>query len=321
MAKTVTLADAVDGYLESLKGHLLPRTIEVNGTIASEFLRFIGSKHGLRGKYGAELIDGLARKTQAWVNSMIAEGLKPSTIHWKMCTIRALFNWCIRFGYMTVNPAAFVRMPPVPSITKPIYTHDEYLKIINAAKGTHNYWLVVCAYRTGLSMVDICNLKWESVDMINLMISLRRQKMKRKGAGAVTVPFVEGSDIHECLLTLQDAEVNDAWPGPGYVHHGLARMYQTEDSSVVRSYKRLLAKVGIEGRSFKSWRNTFISKLANSGVNHVVACKMSGHSNPAQFAAYVKPDVVAMRQAIVISSEFMEGRNENKIQIKSPAKT
>lgn len=307
--RSITLVEAYEAWISERQAHVLEETTKRSRADVEAFLDKIGSDAGFTP-------DDLYRRCQKYVD-YLAQSDQPLTIRRKLTSIKGMFNWCIRHGYLPSNPMNLVRLPPLQHKEHQLYTHEEYLRIREAAKGTENYWLVTCAYRTGLSLVDICNLKWESVDLKNLMIVTNRQKLKRKGGGRVQIPILSGSDLHQCLLILKEAPMVDAWPGPGYVCHGLALKYQANPNTVKISYDRLRAKLGIK-TSFKAWRNTFISGLANSGVSTAIGCKISGHSNPAQFAEYVKPDLVALRDVVTRATDFMERKHENQITIREP---
>lgn len=310
----ITLYEAMEAYLQERAPHVLPYTTEASRRIARLFLIAMGPYSRLD-RWDHELWDAISHRLQLYVASM--SHLNPSTIRDRLKPVSGCFNWCIRHGYVNFNPVTFLKLPPLRKTEPVIYNHEEYLQITKAAKGTPLHWLVICAYRTGLSMVDICNLKWSSVDLLNMMIITNRQKLARSGGGRVYIPILHNSDMHQCLLILKEAPLEDAWPGPGYVCHELALRYHVSSFAVVTSYARLMSKLGIN-KTFKSWRNTFLSGLANSGVQTVIACKMSGHSNPAMLAHYVKPDPIALRDVLTQATDFMEKRDQNKITIKKP---
>jgi integrase len=318
--KTITLAEAVDRYLEERREVVKEDTYIKESMALTRFLEAMGTSQGLSRTDRLSLVEGLANRLQAWVDRM-NKTKKPWTIRYYTCQASHIFRWCIRNGYMINNPMQFVRVPRIQRPVLPIFTHEQYLQCLECTKGTAMHWLITCAYRTGLSMVDICTLRWEEVDMDNLIIQRKRQKILHTGAPPVIIPFLEDSDLHQSLLLLREAPVEDAWPGPGYVHHELAATYKGSHARICMLHAAMLRRLGIKGLTFKSWRNTFISNIANSGANAVIACKMSGHANPAMLAAYIKPDISALREAITKASDFMERKNEKQITIKSTAKT
>jgi integrase len=281
--REITLADAAEEYLKEKAGHILPHTLDDARRQLEFWLEAMGTNDGLRGKDGLMLVDVLTSRLKKYVAEISAR-CTPNTVRYKLSQPAGVLNWLVCNGYLLLNPMKRVQLPPLKHAEKVVYTHEEYLRIRKACEGSELHWLVTCAYRTGLSMVDICNLRWESVDLKNLIIITNRQKLKRKGGGRVYIPILPGSDLHQGFLLLKEAPVEDAWPGPGYVHHGLALIYQSNEPVMMMRYRRFLKELGIN-KKFKDWRNTFISGLANSGVATAIGCKISGHSNPAQFAA------------------------------------
>lgn len=318
--RTITLAEAVDRFLEYRRGNRSEQTVMADEQILRDFLIAMGSSRGFSGKDSLAMVEEFARRIQKWIDHLL-KTRKPATVSQYKIRAHAVFQWCIQHGYLSHNPAQFVRVPPIEKPVLPIFTHEQYLQCRAFSQGTYLHWMVTCAYRTGLSLVDVCLLRWEEVDMDNLVISRKRHKMRNLGGRPVIIPFLDGSDIHQSLLLLQEAPSDDSWPGPGYVHHELAGLYMGSHARLGETHKRMLQKLGIKGLSFKSWRNTFISGIANSGANPSIACKMSGHSNPTMLAHYIKPDVSALREAITRASDFMERKNEKQITLKSTAQT
>ncbi len=313
----MTLHEAAEEYLNEKAAHVKPETNDAARYEILQWLEAMGTDAGLKGKDGLMVADELTKRFQRYITSL-SQRCTPMTVRKKVAPPCGVFGWLVRRGFMALNPANMITLPPLRQVEHSLYTHEEYLQIREACKGTELFWLVTCAYRTGLSMVDICNLRWEHVDLQNLMIVKHRQKLKRKGGGRVQIPILPGSDLHQGFLLLREAPTEDAWPGPGYVHHGLALIYQSCEPTMMMRYRRICNEMGIK-KKFKDWRNTFISGLANSGVDTAIGCKISGHANPAQFAAYVKPDPAALRDVLIRATDFMERKHENQITIKTQA--
>lgn len=240
----------------------------------------------------------------------IGLALAPAYIH-KDCTIiNQFFKWCELHKYVTVNPCRFgLKLPPVIVKLQPIFSHDEYerMKAISTAK-RNEFWMVVCSYNTGASLCDVCLLKWDMVDMENLVINFVRKKMKRYQTPA-TIPFTPGSDLHKCLTLLaEDIGQGPSWPGSQYVCPDLAGRYMTCLANPAGMTSRIIKAAGIVGKTHKTFRWTFISNWANSGASTALGCKVVGTKNPAIFTRYVNPDVDSMRDAISNSLEQARAR-------------
>jgi len=267
-------------------------------------LHIIGTRRLTVRKHNMEIVEQLAQRIQLWIDER-AKQLSPSTLGLQLSTFSRMFKFCVRRGYLFYNPIRFTTRPRIRRRSPPVFTFEEYEEIKKATVGTAYYWFTICSYRTGMAMIDVCLLKWASVDMDNLVISIHRHKLMHTGADATTIPFLPGSDIHICLQEFRD-HPTDHWPGPEYVFPELASMYLGNRTSFTCTYTRILRRLGITGKSAMHWRHTFLSAVANSNTATTIACKMSGHANPQTLMRHIRPDVEAMRASIVRANEFME---------------
>lgn len=237
---------------------------------------------------------------------LVDRELEAAYIHKECGIINQFFKWCELNKFVTVNPCRFsIKIPPVVTKKMQTFTHDQYEKMKEVSSGkTVEFWLVVASYATGASLCDVCLLKWDMVDMADLVINFVRRKTKRFQTPA-TIPFNHGDDLHKCL-TLLSEEIGNAgpWPGSQYVCPDLAGRYLQGQTNPTMMMSRIIKCAGISGEvSHKTFRWTFISNWANSGASTALGCQVVGTKNPAIFTRYVNPDVGSMRDAIRESLE------------------
>lgn len=297
-----TLANAVQEWLATQFKGKSRRTKEIRQHVLEEFEIFVGHKPIDR----ALLIK--------WNEAQEKRGLVAGSINIKAISIRQFLRWCGECGYMKDPPVNGVIMHRVVQGPLPaIFTEDEYDRIKEASKGTHNYFLTVVGRNTGLSLVDICHLRWSHIDMEKLTILTNRIKTSWRGFNPCRIPFLANSDIHLMLQELQARRVirfgneNDDW-----VNQDLRGCYQYSTYQVIMSYGRMLKKLGIKGKSFKNWRNTFISMLVNSGMDSTLAMKITGHTSATIFAAYAKPDWDTLRTGMQKAFQWAESKETVK---------
>lgn len=278
------------------------RTKEIRKEALEEFEIFVGHKPIDR----ALLIK--------WNESQDKRQLAPATINSKTVSIRQFLRWCGECGYMEDPPINAVTMRRIVQGPLPaIFTEDEYDRIKEASKGTHHYFMTVVARNTGMSLIDVCHLRWVCVDLDHLTILTNRIKTAWRGINLCHIPILANSDLHLMLQELQAQRVikfgneNDDW-----VNQDLRGCYLYSGHQVKMSYRRMLNKLGIRGKSFKNWRNTFISMLANSGMNLALACKVTGHKDPKIFADYIKPDMDAIHTGVQSAFQWAAGKETVK---------
>lgn len=242
-------------------------------------------------------------------NELMRNGRNGTTImRWNMM-LRAFLNWLRDIGIIQMNPSvALARLPQTPPRHTGVFSHAEYTKIV--AYGTENpdqfavaTWLVVLSYHTGLSLVDCCDLRWDEVHIDPngpCYIARIRQKMKmRSGKKALcTIPIVVGGELWNWIIRLEKQYRGN---NP-YVHPEAPLLYADKSVEPKRRFQKLFARAltwrGVKGRTFRSLRNTFCSRLLNAGVDSALVAKMTGHSNLSQLLTYATPDIRTMQAAV-----------------------
>ncbi len=218
--------------------------------------------------------------------------------------VKSYLRWLHINGAIDRDPGVVIKpMTDPPPKPKLIFTHEEYHQLTRP--GNYLSWLITLGYHTGYSLGDCCNLVWDDVhiegDKPSYIKIIRKKMLSRRGAGATAVvPIIVGSELwvwlkrweseREPILGL-DLVCGEAWEAyqERTVHHELIMRF--------RPYKP---------RSFRNLRNTFCSRLINSGTDAVLVAKMTGHSSLTQLADYVAPDLEAMQQAVLRGLRYAE---------------
>lgn len=190
---------------------------------------------------------------------------------------------------LRVQPRLWPKQPPQKA-RKP-FTKSEYDSIIACCTNRALSFVIKLAWETGQAIVDCCNILWDEVDMEKRLI----KRGRRKTGTEITVPFEEGSALHEALKDMQLETIAVFGEVKGYLPVCRGAYQKTESLSIL--FKRLCKKAGVEYRSFHSFRSTMVSNLVNSQVNVVVAMKITGHVRPDVFARYATVSVDALRAA------------------------
>lgn len=322
---SVTIADAIDEFLvERMErvsaGTLKEATVIYEREILAVMERALGGT-SFQAKDNMKLVEQIAKRLQAWLDKF-ATNHSSEYVCKHLRVFSCFFKWCHRKGYVIMSPSKLLRRPPKRRVPVLTFSHEEYLMIKEATAGTMWHWFTICSYRTGMSPVDVCLLRRASINWESMIITAARHKLLCRGDFLVTIPILPGSDLHEHLVALWDHPV-DMWPGPEYISPELASQYLSRNRirNIFSPYIKILRKLGIQRKTARHWRHTFLSGLANSGINTALGCKMSGHTNPHMFTRYVLPDVDAMRQALMKSNEFMERKHNAKIQIEDKKTT
>ena len=136
-------------------------TVRAYGTVAGEFLAFVGGRGGLAELDGAVI--------GAFVVTLA--GYQPKTVEHKLCAVRSLLRFATADGLIdpgvleTVPAVKSIRQARVPSVWNPV----DVAKVLEAIdrgnpSGKRDYAIVLLISRLGLRAVDVKRLRFADLD-------------------------------------------------------------------------------------------------------------------------------------------------------------
>lgn len=226
-------------------------------------------------------------------------GLSHCTVRIRIRDIRRFLRWCWRMGYTKTVWHEYLPKLRSPVFDMPeIIRHEEYLKLRETCVDAEKDWVMVLAYHTGLRLGDCCQLLWSQIDRATQVIQRVPNKNMWKSRKPVYIPYLAGSDLQVLIDQRWLTHEDEPNAGKDYVSPAMAMMYVGSGVSVVHQFRRIFDKAGVRGRTFKHFRSTFESRLANSGVNLALASQLTGRSDMRTLLRYVKPDIDCARSAV-----------------------
>lgn len=149
----------------------------------------------------------------------------------------------------------------LPKITIPL-TDDEIKRVV-ASLPAGEFWRVatIIAYDTGLRMSDIASLEWSNIDVVNRKIKVATGK---------TGVIVEHGLTDAIAKELHHIE----GPSSGYLFPAQAAMAITPghgQSALSQQYRRILARLGIEGKHFHCLRHSHSLRKRKEEKRRIVA--------------------------------------------------
>lgn len=308
--EVVTLAGGIQIYLNRVRRDCKLRTFTSYRDALMDFVKTAGD-HQIVTKDPREWMFKMAEIIDQWHRGMDARKLSAHTKSAWDSHVRSFFKFCERYEITTYNPYRIIRKRyKMPSVRYVLFTTEEYNKMLELAIGSVNFYLVVCGYWTGMTMVDCCTLTWDHVDLNKCLITRVRTKMEYAGNQA-TIPIIPNGDLYKMLKMLKDNPDKryDYKNGPNFVYPRLAISYLRGYQNVSENFKRFVhVKCGFgKGKSFATFRRTFCSMLANSNTNISLAMQMTGHTNPKSFNHYVLPNLKALHDTF---SDAVDSRKD-----------
>ena len=197
---------------------------------------------------------------------------KPKTIHNDTVTIRQLVNFALKRGLITEDPLKDLEIKKPKRTPQPCWTRDQVDQILAAATPPHQAPLVFLA-ETGARVGEAKWLTWDDVDFEHRLIYIRpKEGWKPKSGDERVIPMSDRAfDLLRSLphtgTWVFTARVTARHPGKGR---------QISERRLLQYLKRLLKRLSLEGH-LHTFRHSFISFAANSGVAERVLRKWIGH--------------------------------------------
>lgn len=245
--------------------------------------------------------------------------LSPHRVNQINTRVKGFLKFLYKLNYINLPLWEFIQTLTEPE-RKPglIITEQEYENIKAYMTGKERWqillWLCIVAYRTGMSMIDCCHLRWKDVALNEngpSFIDIYRRKTQRLGEKALCqIPVVPGTDLHQWLLRLRKVENYKRADGiddfvnqdaPGYYNNCMKR----PDSDV----RRIFNEYGLApGRTFRNFRNSLCSNLVNSGAQLALVCMITGHNNVKTLLQYLNVDREALEDAMLKAYQHAEAK-------------
>ena len=212
---------------------------------------------------------------QGWKDTLIGTA---HTVKAHIDTVRSLFSFALKTGYIRLNPAAVLKSPATPDKVKgKVLTERETIAIISAADNPRDLALLQCLYSAGGRVSEICSLSWSDV-------------VPTPDGGAELLIFGKGgknrsakisTDTHR-LLQAQRRFAEDSAP-----------VFTTRTGGAIdrvavhRTVKTAAVKAGIKKAVSAHWfRHSHASHALERGANPAAVQEQLGHSSLATTTRY-----------------------------------
>ena len=289
-----SVRQALEDWISSLKGSIAPSTTTKYTGIKNAFIEWLGPRSD------ANLSSLGPKDFLEYRNFLLDEGRTPKTADLIVRKILgAPLRQAVKLGTLSKNPLANV--PPLKKgrFEKGVFAPEEISRLVNVAERDWKGAILV-GYFTGARLQDVCNLRWDSVDLAKKIIRFRTAKTDQ----AITLAI--HPELEDHLITCADSDDSRA-----FVFRTLAGKLSPALSI---AFKQIMGKAGIEAgvareklgakgktissRSWHSLRHSFNSALANQGVSQELRQKFTGHSTAEMNAVYTHHELETIRRAI-----------------------
>jgi integrase len=234
------------------------------------------------------------REIRALLDTMAKDGAGEATRRLTLATLRCALDAAVHANLIPSSPAIGVKAPkPSGRGGAGLWSLEQFDMFLTATSDHRLRPMFELTARLGLRRGEVCGLRWEDVDLVERVVTVRRSLVMvgstvREGAPKTSsgsdreIPFGEHvADVLEQWKATQDADRQqwgDAWRGTG-------RLFTREDGSDLRPdvvgklFTRLSKEAGLPPMRFHDLRHLSASAMIAAGVALEIVSKLLGHSS------------------------------------------
>ena len=292
-----SVEDWLNEWLANKTGGVAEATMLRYRQVIRDFLEHLGPARAKASLESVSQNDLIRFRDKLW-----HEGRSATTCNMVVKKVLSVpFEAARKMGFIPTNPVAAVnnlRDRGIKSGREP-FSDEEIGRLLGCAHGDW-HGAILLAVNTGLRLGDVANLCWEAIDFERRVIRVTTGKT----GSALVLP--SHRDFEKWLLC------RSRGIGRAPIFPELAGKRISGDGGLSAQFRAILEAASIKGRvvtrtgkgrathskTFHALRHTFISRLANVGVEPDIRQKLAGHADPKGHANYTHHEEKTMRAAI-----------------------
>lgn len=231
-----------------------------------------------------------ANTIQSFINDMIQRGLSPKTIRNTYNILNPALNKAVDLDMLPHSPCKGVVLPKLKKPRVDVYDKEESKQVLEVAKGTDIYLLVLLGLTVGMRRGEIAALQWSNIDFKKQTIKVCEnrvhasksviQKAPKSAAGNRIITV--GNDVIAELQKAKneyDDRAKEAW------FHKLDYVVCKEDGtpyhpdSLTQKWERFTARHNLRHIKLHGMRHTNATTMIAAGVSPKVVQQRLGHAD------------------------------------------
>lgn len=195
-----------------------------------------------------------------------------------------------------INPWNGIARGKFDTIPRMAFTIEQVRRVYKAAAGAGEFWAAAVAigYGCALRWGDICNLRWEEIDLERKRLVFSDRKTRRYGRGELSPDLTDTAIRH--LPQRPESGTGSVWPD-------IVKLYAQNSGGLQEELRKIFSSAGIEmwrptrpgerrrmsrvqRYGFHSLRHTFVTLLRESGLPREDVTDLVGHGNTRMTARY-----------------------------------
>lgn len=228
-------------------------------------------------------------------------GLSPKTIKNIHNMIHKALDQAYKNGLTSQNIANAVTLPKVTKKEMRVLTLDEQTQLLKLCNNNNNGIFIVLALATGMRLGEVLGLKWEDIDYINKLLTVKRTvnrlknydaNISTKTAIVINTPKTETSARVIPLndITIKYLKSFEVYQKEKFLKLGLHLSKDNfvftnslgnagEPKTYQETFNKLIKQANIDGVHFHCLRHTFATRALENGIQAKTVSEILGHAN------------------------------------------
>ena len=262
---------------------------------------------------------------QAAMNTMVRNGLAPSTVLKAKNVIHGALEQAVRNQLVPRNVSTGVQLPKLEQEEIKTLTLEEQRVFLEALPDSTTGRAIAFVLMTGLRVGELCGLRWKDIDgdVFTVNQTVRRAPNMEPGGNKTTVQTAKPktkSSIRQIPISTKAKALLDtqrkhqlqerllygaSWMDNGYVFAALLGT-PLEVRNISRTLYKALEDVGAAQRGIHALRHTFATRAIESGMDVRTLSEILGHADVATtLRLYVHSSMETKRNSINLMDQYL----------------
>jgi integrase/recombinase XerC len=125
-----------------------------------------------------------AEQLRSFIAAEHRRGLSPKSVQRRLSAVRSWFQWLLKHGHVSANPAAGIRAPKASRKLPQVLDPDEAARLVevptDAPLGKRDRALLELFYSSGLRLSELCGLRWRDLDLDDGIVTVLGKGSKQR---------------------------------------------------------------------------------------------------------------------------------------------
>lgn len=279
----------VKEVLEFAQSNFMPKTYELYNLTSKKLIDILGDR---------EIHLYFTKDFETYKNIRVLKVSK-TTANIEIRTIKAMFNYAVRMGYLDVNPTEYVQQFSIPQNEKLSFSDVEVKKFLDFMDDNYFKDLIIFGLLTGCRLNEILNIQIRDIDFQEMILAIKNKPDFKIKTGKIR--YIPISDyLNELLKSIisRSGNVIELSEPERYLFTN-PKGLRLNGNYVSKKFKEFLRQAQLpEKYHFHCLRHTFITNLIKNGVNINYAKQLAGHSDIKTTMGYVHIETEDLREAV-----------------------